>query len=111
MKQKFITNWFYSPIANNTEHKLTGLWFWKSVKKVVQSIPQAADYDHFCEQLQKIYNEFDENGYDVVNIIPLNLGTSEPNHAIMENGKKNYLGETGYSITRGTVVVGKLRVQ
>ncbi len=28
----------------------------------------------------------------------------------MDNGKKNYLGETGYSITRGTVVVGKDRL-
>lgn len=109
MKQKFITSWFYSPIAKNTEHQLTGFWFWKSVKKVSHDVPQAADYQHFCEQLEQIYNDFDEKGYDVVNIVPLNLGTSQPNHSVLPNGQRNYLGDTSFSITRGTVVVGKLR--
>lgn len=109
MNPKFKTAWFYSPIAKLTEKQISGLWFWKSIKTVVQDVPQAADYEHFCATLEKIYNQFDEDGYDVVNIIPLNLGTSEPNHAILKNGDKTYLGDTGYSITRGTIVVGKRR--
>ena len=109
MKKKFVTDWFYSPVAKHTEKQLTGFWFWKSVETVKTNIPQTGDYEHICQNLENIYNRFDEEGYDVVNIIPLNIGSSEPNHALLKNGAHNYLGDTGYSITRGAVVVGKLR--
>ena len=110
MKKKFVTDWFYSPVEKYSEKKIKGFWFWKSVVTVITQIPQTGDYDHYCERLEDIYNKFDSEGYDVVNILPLDLGSSEPNHAILnDSGKKTYLGETSYSVTRGAVVIGKLR--
>ena len=63
----------------------------------------------FVKILRISITDSTKRAIDVVNIIPLNIGSSEPNHALLKNGAHNYLGDTGYSITRGAVVVGKLR--
>lgn len=39
----------------------------------------------------------------MVNIVPIAMGTSE--HCKQSNG--NYVGDVGFSITRGAVIVGK----
>ena len=71
--------------------------------------PRTADYQSFADSIEKIYNDMDAEGYDVHQIIPLAIGASEPMHARLSNGQDNYLGEVGLSVTRGAVVVGKLR--
>jgi uncharacterized protein (UPF0297 family) len=109
VKQKFKTTWFYAPVGYYEEVKTVG-WLWNKKKVNVKNpAPQTADYDQFSEFLEKAYQSFDEDGYDVINVIPLALGASDSCYARLENGKSNYLGETGFSVTRGAIVVGKLR--
>lgn len=55
--------------------------------------------------LAESYNKLDQAGYDVVNVVPVAIGTSDQCY----QSNKNYVGDVGYSITRGAVVVGKLR--
>jgi hypothetical protein len=108
MSKKFETQWFYAGLDKRTEIQPSGFL---GLKKEIVSIHEAkvANLDQFSEQLALIYNEFDENGYDVVNVVPISMVISEPCHSILDSGRKNYLGETGFSITRGAVVVGKRR--
>ncbi len=108
-KQKFITQWFYSPIGKYNDVQTTG-WFWNKKTEVVKmDSPRTADYQNFADSIEKIYNAMDAEGYDVHQIIPLALGASEATHARLSNGQQNYLGEVGFSVTRGAIVVGKLR--
>ncbi|GAB7217742.1 hypothetical protein OS42_43560 [Dickeya oryzae] len=60
----------------------------KKTKSVELPTSRLADYDQFSKALEDTYNKLDEEGYEVVNILPLNLGTSEKNHAILSNGNK-----------------------
>lgn len=108
MSKKFQTQWFYAPLETRTEFKPSGfLGLGSEAVNVAEA--RLANLDQFAEQLELIYNGFDEKGYDVVNVVPISMGSSEPCHARMSNGQANYLGETGFSITRGAVVVGKRR--
>lgn len=100
MSKKFITHWFYSPI--DSEEKAAGL-FGNKTKKVYDH--RSVNFDLFAQNLEETYNSFDEQGYDVVNIIPVAMGTSE--QCKQSNG--NYVGDVGFSLTRGAVVVGKRR--
>ena len=107
---KFVTKWFYASVGEYENVQSEG-WFWnKKYKKVKEQTPRAANYEEFSKLLADTYNDLDKEGYDVVNVIPLALGASEPVHATMNNnGGKTYLGETGYSVTRGAIVVGRRR--
>ncbi|KKA43634.1 hypothetical protein [Salinivibrio sp. KP-1] len=108
MSKKFETTWFYASLETRKEIKPSGFL---GLKSELIDTPEAkvANLDEFSEQLENIYNTFNDRGYDVVNVVPISMGGSEPCHAKMSNGQKNYLGETGYSITRGAIVVGKRR--
>lgn len=108
MSKKFETQWFYAALDTRTEVQSTGFL---GLKREVVKIPEArvANLDQFSEELANIYNGFDEKGYDVVNVVPISIGSSESCHSKLNNGQTNYLGETGFSITRGAVVVGKRR--
>ncbi|WP_065187879.1 hypothetical protein [Shewanella woodyi] len=108
MSNKFETTWFYAPLETRTESRPSG--FLGLSSKIVD-VPEGkvANLEEFSEQLANIYNGFDEKGYDVVNVVPISMGSSESCHSKLSNGQKNYLGETGFSITRGAVVVGKKR--
>ncbi|PQV48596.1 hypothetical protein [Paraburkholderia sp. BL21I4N1] len=109
MAKKFVARYFYTA-SGKFEGETTEGWFWNKKKKKVQ-VPteRLADYDNFCQSVESIYNDLDSEGYDVVNIIPLAIGASEPNHAKLKDGSSTYLGDAGFSVTRGAVIVGKLR--
>lgn len=106
--KKFATQWFYAPLETRKEFKPSG-FLGLSTKEVNVTEARLANLDKFSEELEAIYNGFDKEGYDVVNVVPISMGSSEPCHAKMQNGGDTYLGDTGYSITRGAVVVGKKR--
>lgn len=108
MSKKFETQWFYAALETRKEVRSSGFL---GLKKEVIDVHEAkvANLDQFSEQLELIYNGFDERGYDVVNVVPISIGSSESCYSTLNNGSRNYLGETGYSITRGAVVVGKRR--
>jgi hypothetical protein len=108
-KKKFITTWFYAPVGHFDDVATSG-FFWNKKRTPVKTPSQrTADYDAFAKQLEEIYNQFDSDGYDVHEVLPLNIGATESVHSKI-GGKDNYVGETGFSVTRGAVVVGKLRV-
>lgn len=107
---KFVTRWLYASVGDY-ENIVEEGWFWNKKRRVVkQASPRTANYDEFADGIAKIYNDLDFEGYDVVNIIPLAIGASESVHAkINASGQNTYLGETGFSVTRGAIVVGRKR--
>ena len=107
-QKKFITTWFYAPVGHFDDVAASGLLWNRKLTPVKVPSPRTADYDAFAQQLEEIYNQFDEDGYDVHEILPLNIGATESVHSVL-NGRKNYVGETGFSVTRGAIVVGKRR--
>ncbi len=110
MTQKFVTRWFYASVGKFEDVKTVGFLPWnRRAVKTVEDSYRTANYDEFAKQLEHVYNELDELGYDVHQVLPLNIGASEPNHAVMDNGRKNYLGDVGFSVTRGAIVIGRLR--
>jgi hypothetical protein len=82
MAQKFYTTWFYSPRAPSDQ----------------RDPEHSVNFDDFAARIQKIYDDFDSNGYDVVNVIPMAMGFA-----------KTYAQTVAFTATRGAVVVGKLR--
>lgn len=59
----------------------------------------------YAKSLQDAYEQLDADGYDVVNVVPISMGTSEALH----HPSVNYRNDVGFGITRGAVVVGKRR--
>lgn len=88
MAGKFVYRWFYSglTVSEGTDQRYV-------------------DFDSYAKQLAKIYEELDTDGYDVITIVPVSMGQSEPCTQI--GGR--YVGDVGFSITRGAVVIGKKR--
>ena len=100
MDKKFITTWFYA--SKQSEKRNVGVFRYKEKTFYGERAP---DLDEFSQQIEDIYNDFDSRDYEVVNVIPIAMGTSE--NCKQSNG--NYVGDVGFSITRGAVVVGKKR--
>ena len=100
MAEKFKTTWFWSGLGMFDIEK--GILFKERVKKVSQ---RNVDFDDYAESLRQAYEQFDAEGFDVVNVVPISMGTSETCN--QSNG--NYVGDVGFSITRGAVVVAKRR--
>ena len=101
---KFISNWFYSPLGSYEVEK--GV-FKKRTEK--HHSERYVDFDDYADKIKQIYTDFDAQGYDVVNVIPINMGQSEASIGQTKQliPEKRYLGDVGFSITRGAVVVGK----
>lgn len=100
MSEKFKSTWFYASL--DTYKKDTGIIRTKMEDVYTQ---RNVNFDAFSELLAAKYNELDRQGYDVVNVVPIAMGQSES--CKQRNG--NYVGDVGFSITRGAVVVGKRR--
>ncbi|HEY0465620.1 MAG TPA: hypothetical protein VGC79_15510 [Polyangiaceae bacterium] len=86
MKDKFITHWFYSPIAS---YEGGG----------------SMDYDDYCARLKRIYNDFDAAGYEVINVLPIEMSRTVDRR----DTQSGWMASVGYSPTRGAVIVGKLK--
>ena len=100
MSGKFITTWFCAPL--DTYEKEVGLVFKETKEYYTQ---RNVNLDAFALQLKVEYEQLDANGYDVINVIPISVGQSENCY----QSNNNYIGDVGFSITRGAVVVGKKR--
>lgn len=99
MSNKFISYWFYSSLDTHEEPTLLG--FSSKTKSSQRNI----NMNEFSESLRKTYENFDADGYDVINVVPVAMGQAES--CSQQNG--SYLGDVGFSITRGAVVIGKRR--
>jgi hypothetical protein len=100
MSDKFRTTWFWAGLGKFDVEK--GFLFKQRVKEVSN---RNVDFDDYARSLQTAYEQLDSDGYDVVNVVPISMGTSET--CKQSNG--TYVGDVGFSITRGAVVVGKKR--
>lgn len=100
MSEKFITTWFQA--SKGTYKKDTGII--KTKMKEFYS-ERYVDMDEYAALLAQSYNELDKQGYDVVNVVPTSVGQSET----CVQRDNTYVGDVGFSITRGAVVVGKRR--
>ncbi|EHJ0757042.1 hypothetical protein J5L86_004165 [Salmonella enterica] len=104
-KAKFITDWFYVPCASTKELERTGFFGLGEPRVKTSYVNNVPDLEQYAAQLAESYNKLDDAGYDVVNVVPVAIGTSDQCY----QSNQNYVGDVGYSITRGAVVVGKLR--
>lgn len=100
MADKFKTTWFYSALDAYTQK--VGLL--KKKEEQVYS-ERSVNFEDFASTLKQKYEEFDAEGYDIINVVTIAMGQSE--QCIQTTG--NYVGDVGFSITRGAVIVGKLR--
>lgn len=102
-KPKYRTQWFSASLE-----KVAGkpLPFGRQESDRVN--PRRIDLDEFAERLRALYETFDEEGYDVINVVPIAAGESADVHAATAAHSDAYSGAT-FSITRGAVVVGKRR--
>lgn len=99
MAGKFVSRWFYASL----EKYVVDVGILKS-KNEERYSDRSVDLDNYAKNLRNIYEELDTEGYDVINIVPISMGQSEEMRS-----KSAYLGEVGFSITRGAVVIGKKR--
>lgn len=100
MSEKFKTTWFYSSLDTYT--KEVGLL---RKKEETHYTERNVNFDEFATTLKQKYEEFDAEGYDVINVVPISMGQSE--QCLQTDG--NYVGDVGFSITRGAIIVGKLK--
>jgi hypothetical protein len=98
MSDKYKVTWFYSSLAVNEGTAVFGLI------KTQAASQTTINFDDYANRLAAIYNDFDSQGYDVLNVIPMNMGSADSFSA-----GEGMTGYAGYSITRGAVVVGKRR--
>ncbi len=98
MTGKFKTRWFWASWAKYNVDE--GVLFKKNVEKEWQRWVDIGDY---AQKLQDACEQLEAEGYDVISVVPISAGTSEQ---ITARGGA-YLGDTGFSPTRGAVVVGK----
>jgi len=97
---KFRTRWFWASL--DTYEVDTGIVIKTKKERHTQ---RRVNVDQFAELLRESYEKLDNDGYDVVNVVPIAMGQSEP--CTQRAGV--YVGDVGFSITRGAVVVGKRR--
>lgn len=86
--------------------KYTNRWFYTSINEDDASI----DLSEYADELQGVYEELDEFGYDVIQVVPIQMPISLG--SFKETGTftpAEYIGEVGFSVTRGAVVIGKKR--
>jgi hypothetical protein len=91
MSAKFKSTWFFAEL--------------ESYDKGRKESQRSVNYVDFANRLQAIYESFDNEGYDVIQVVPVAGGTSEQ----CANRRGDYLGDVGFSITRGAVVMGRKR--
>ncbi len=92
MTSKFISSWFFVSLEKFQD---TFLSFRTGPVQI------RAKGTEFADALRTIHENFDAQGYDVVNVVPLSVGYAE------SCGPKE---ETvGFSVTSGAVVIGKRR--
>ncbi|WP_051943815.1 MULTISPECIES: hypothetical protein [Luteibacter] len=90
------------------EVKKTTGFLGRTVKIEVKNAPELADYDTLGAEVEAAYEDFDVDGYDVIQLMPLSIGNSRPEYS-QSGSKVSYLGETGFSVTRGVMLVAKRR--
>ncbi|MCP4492578.1 MAG: hypothetical protein GY820_35520 [Gammaproteobacteria bacterium] len=99
-KAKYRSRYFRAPFVSIERSK--GLIFKR--QETVTSESQV-DLEEYAIALATAYNDLEDDGYDPVSVVPLNMGGVE----FIKNEKGHNVGEVGYSVTCGAVVVGKLR--
>lgn len=100
MSKKFVSDWFYASLDSVTKEE--GIIF-KGTNTYINQ--RHVNFDEFAKLLAQKYEDFDREGYDVVNVVPIAMGQTE--QCSQKGG--TYVGDVGFSITRGAVLVGKRR--
>ena len=85
--------------------KFKTVWFWANKDKLKDGEynNRLVDLGAYAQTLKDVCEQLEAEGYDVISVVPISAGTSEQ---ITARGGA-YLGDTGFSPTRGAVVVGK----
>lgn len=102
MAKKFKSVWFVAS-RGAIAYEKSGVFGKKEVQEQSVRYPKFGDY---AQKLAEAYEDLDDEGYDVVNVVPIAMGESEP---YWGPDQVRYTGNVGFSITRGAVVIGKKR--
>ena len=106
--EKFATQWFYCGEKSTTVTRKKGI-----LKRQTEDVDvyqaNMPDFEDYSKKLATVYNQLDTAGYQVVNVVPVNIGSAEGCYGKDRKGRRTYLGETAFSTTRGAVVVGQRR--
>ncbi len=100
MSKNYKTKWFRASL--DTYKKDVG-WFRTKIEEFYGN--RSVNIEEYSSMLEDTYNEFDQEGYDVVNVVSISMGQSEPSLT----SKNGYIGDKSFSIDRGAIVVGKRR--
>jgi hypothetical protein len=103
MESRFKTAWFWTSLGKFDGQK--GFFIKEKVTKLTQ---RHIDLNEYAQNLLQVYEQFDSEGYDVINVVPISMGTSEI-CTRQPSGTGSFAGDVGFSITSGAVVVGKKR--
>jgi hypothetical protein len=105
MSEKFITTWFYA--GHEKDKKAVSRGFLGMRTEIEEEVSaRAVNLNEFADLLTKVYTDFDKDGYEVINVMPLNMAVSDSVHG-RSGGNQVFMGEVGFSITKGAMVVGK----
>ncbi|NWO07517.1 MAG: hypothetical protein HLX50_18035 [Alteromonadaceae bacterium] len=104
---KYSVTGFYVSCGSEDYSKSTigstlGLSGPKKVKKYTFAYP---DLESMIKSLEDSCNEYDKQGYDVENILPLNIGSTDE----YLNHQSKVVTTASYSVTRGAMIVAKRR--
>jgi len=99
MPGKFKEMWFRASL-DKYKYEKQKLFGKEEIEKYNDRV---VDFQDFADRLCSVYEKMASEGYDEVNVVPIAMGESEPN--VRQNG--DYMGDVGFSITRGAIVVGK----
>ena len=103
MSDKFKTSWFWTSLGTVEGQK--GYFIKEKANKITQ---RHIDLNEYAQKLEDAYRQLDSEGYDVINVVPISMGTTElsTRHTA---GASSLVGDVGFSITSGAVIVGKKR--
>ncbi|SUO97125.1 hypothetical protein [Suttonella ornithocola] len=86
----YKTVWFYADLATNENHT---------------QIFNHVDFSDYAERLEDAYNHLYQEGYEVVNVIPINMGQTDISS--QQQGIYTHMDSNAYSIICDAIVVGK----
>jgi len=106
-RPKYSVRGFYVGLAafEDVEHTTFSSFGLTKPKDVTKYAAGHPDLDALVENLQDACNEYDDHGYDIETIIPLNIGSAD----VYRNSSNVAVNTSSYSVTRGVLLVAKRR--
>lgn len=87
------------------EHEKPGFLFSKTYE--TRMYPRAADLADFTSRIQATCNEMDADGYEVISIMPVGVGVTEP--VLLNKNPNQQITEISHAVTRSAIITARRR--